>query len=71
MNSFQTLQAAALGLRLVLLELRAREGVLQLPELAAAAVQARQINGSFRSASSGRQMADRLGLTRSHCRSEK
>ena len=42
MNSFQTLQAAALGLRLVLLELRAREGVLQLPGLAAAAIQARQ-----------------------------
>ena len=42
LDLFQTLQAAALGFRVVLLQLSAREGVLQLPELAAAAVQARQ-----------------------------
>ena len=78
LDLFQTLQAAALGFRVVLLQLSAREGVLQLPELAAAAVQARQTRRQLPlqrllalPGAQARQMAERLDLTRSHCRSEK
>ena len=46
-NFLQTLETAALRLRIVLLKLRPWESVLQLPEFTPAAVQARQAGGQL------------------------